>query len=172
MTFSRRGLRRVEDVGKLKGVPFCKAWSGISRVARAHKAQSRDPAILPRERAAMTHNKSTGDQGEALVCAYLEARGYEIVARNWRCLAGEIDIVARHGDTLVFVEVKTRRRGEAGDAFASITERKRGRILAAAYEYVAAVEIEPAAWQIDGAAVLLRHDGTGHVTYVEDILGW
>lgn len=120
----------------------------------------------------MTRSKATGDQGETLVCTYLEARGYEIVARNWRCTEGEIDIVARRGGMLVFVEVKTRRHGEAGDAFASITERKRERMIAAAHQYAASVSPESAQWQIDGAAVLLRRDGTGHVTYVEDILGW
>ncbi|MBK9122523.1 MAG: YraN family protein [Chloroflexi bacterium] len=120
----------------------------------------------------MTRNKATGDQGERLVCAYLEARGDEVLARNWRCTEGEIDIVVRRGDALAFVEVKTRRRGEAGDAFASITERKRERMIAAAHRYVAEIGAESAPWQIDGAAVLLRRDGTGQVTYVEDILGW
>ncbi len=120
----------------------------------------------------MTRSKVTGDRGETLVCAYLAERGYQIVARNWRCPEGEIDIVARRGDSLAFVEVKTRRHGEAGDAFASITERKRERMIAAAHRYVAATGAELSPWRIDGAAVLLRRDGTGHVTYVEDILGW
>ncbi|MFZ4438247.1 MAG: YraN family protein, partial [Syntrophales bacterium] len=52
---------------------------------------------------------STGKKGEELAAAYLEEAGYRIIERNYRCLFGEIDMVAEEGETLVFVEVKSRR---------------------------------------------------------------
>ena len=61
-----------------------------------------NPATEPVQRDAM------GDRGENLAARHLQSRGYKIIARNFRCELGEIDIVARDGRTLVFVEVKTR----------------------------------------------------------------
>lgn len=55
--------------------------------------------------------KELGNYGEDLASSYLEARGYEIIQRNWRCVFGEADIVARDEDELVLVEVKTRMCG-------------------------------------------------------------
>ncbi len=56
----------------------------------------------------------TGRQGEDVAAGYLVQAGYEILARNWRCPLGELDIVAREGDTLVFVEVRSRRTAGFG----------------------------------------------------------
>lgn len=56
----------------------------------------------------MTRNKKIGDLGENLVKDYLLAQGYEIVAQNWRCPWGEVDLIATNPSWLVFVEVKTR----------------------------------------------------------------
>ncbi|MBI3103764.1 YraN family protein [Candidatus Daviesbacteria bacterium] len=63
----------------------------------------------------------TGGQGEDLACEYLKKIGYKIVARNYRIRGGEIDIVAREGDYLVFVEVKARYSREFGPPAESIT---------------------------------------------------
>jgi ribonuclease HII len=77
---------------------------------------------------------------EELACRLLEGRGYEIVCRNWRCRWGEIDIVAREGGTLVFVEVKARSRPLASDAFGgaavSITAAKQERLSLAALQFL------------------------------------
>ena len=54
------------------------------------------------------HNKRLGRLGEDVAARYLVSRGYEIIARNWTCQAGEADIIARDDDILVFAEVKTR----------------------------------------------------------------
>jgi len=56
-----------------------------------------------------TPKRQLGDRGEQAATAYLEQCGYTIVTRNWRCRYGEIDLVARDGEQLVFVEVRTRR---------------------------------------------------------------
>ena len=83
-------------------------------------------------------------------------RGLTIVARNFRTRMGEIDLVARDRDTLVFVEVRQRRSAAFGGAAASITAAKRARLIAAARAYLATLPREPAcrfdAVLIDGAA--------------------
>jgi putative endonuclease len=65
--------------------------------------------------------------------------GYRIVERNYRCKAGELDIVARDGDVLVFVEVRSRSDGEHGSAFETIRHRKQHRVIRVARHYLEAV---------------------------------
>ena len=77
-----------------------------------------------------------GKTGEDLAVAELERRGYAIVARRWRNRTGEIDIIARDGETLVFVEVKAREDHDFGDAAESVTMRKRRTIVRLAKAYV------------------------------------
>jgi len=86
----------------------------------------------------------SGDSAEHLAAAFLERRGLTILERNYRCRLGEIDIVARSGALLVFVEVRARRSEAFGGAAASITTAKRRRIVAAARHYLAARKAEPA----------------------------
>jgi len=78
----------------------------------------------------------TGSQAEERACRYLKGLGYEIVARNWRCRFGEIDIVAREGDTLVFVEVKARSAGGFGGPAGSVDPAKQRRLIAAARWFI------------------------------------
>ena len=79
--------------------------------------------------------KGFGDFAERVAAHYLASRGCEILDRKWRCRFGEIDLVAREADTLVFVEVRARRSGSMGTAAESITPRKRAHLLAAAAAY-------------------------------------
>ncbi|NOX44447.1 MAG: YraN family protein [Caldiserica bacterium] len=71
-------------------------------------------------------------EAEARACGYLRSLGYAIVARNWRWRGGEVDIIAKDGDTLVFVEVKARSGTRFGDPAEAVDRRKRGKLLAAA----------------------------------------
>jgi putative endonuclease len=75
--------------------------------------------------------------GEDLACSELERRGYAVIARRHRRRSGEIDIIARDGATLVFVEVKARESHAFGDAVEAVTWHKRRRIVRLAGEYVA-----------------------------------
>ena len=59
-------------------------------------------------------NKTKGDKGEDYACQYLLQKGYRILKRNFRCRFGEIDIMARDGESLVFIEVKTKTSDEYG----------------------------------------------------------
>jgi putative endonuclease len=78
-----------------------------------------------------------GESAEARAAVFLEGRGLKIIARNYRCRFGEIDLVARNGATLVFVEVRARTSEAYGGAAGSITFAKRRRLLAAARHYLA-----------------------------------
>ncbi|MDI6741239.1 MAG: YraN family protein [Smithella sp.] len=59
-------------------------------------------------------NKTTGEKGEFAAVSYLKQNGYQILETNYRCAIGEIDVIARENNELVFVEVKTRKSGEMG----------------------------------------------------------
>src|SRR5436309_10400275 len=78
-----------------------------------------------------------GKAGEDLACRELERRGYAIVARRYRVRGGELDIIARDGATLVFVEVKARIGHEFGEAAEAVTVLKQRRIAQLARQYVA-----------------------------------
>ncbi|THU01103.1 YraN family protein [Lampropedia puyangensis] len=84
--------------------------------------------------------KALGDQGEDWACAYLQAQGLQLVARNYRTPGrggGEIDLIMRERDgTLVFVEVRRRQRADFGGAAASVTASKQRRIVLAAQHYL------------------------------------
>ena len=73
--------------------------------------------------------KALGRLGEELVARALAARGYRIRERNWRCPAGELDIVAEDGDVLAFVEVKTRRGREFGTPEEAVTPAKQAKLV-------------------------------------------
>ncbi len=81
-------------------------------------------------------NRRLGDWGERQARLHLEANGYSLLARNFRCRAGEIDIVARQGEQLVFVEVKARRGDAYGTAEESISPARSERLAAVAEEYL------------------------------------
>jgi putative endonuclease len=77
-----------------------------------------------------------GKIGEDLACRELEGRGYAILARRYRRRAGELDIIARDGPTVVFVEVKAREGREFGDAVEAVTSLKRRRMTRVALQYL------------------------------------
>jgi putative endonuclease len=82
------------------------------------------------------HRIGLGKTGENLACRELERRGYSIIARRHRRRSGELDIIARDGPTLVFVEVKARDGRSFGDAAEAVITRKRRRIVRLAVDYV------------------------------------
>ncbi|ACL23848.1 YraN family protein [Chloroflexus aggregans] len=98
-----------------------------------------------------TPKRQLGDRGEQVAAVYLERCGYTIIARNWRCRNGEIDMVARDGDYLVFVEVRTRRDEYALE---SLLMHKRQRLVTLAYHYLAEHDVpETTPWRIDVIAL-------------------
>jgi putative endonuclease len=85
-----------------------------------------------------------GDDAENLAAAFLQRAGLTLVERNYRCRFGEIDLIAREGTTLVFVEVRMRSSERFGGAAASITAAKRMKLLRTARFYLAGVTRTPA----------------------------
>lgn len=118
----------------------------------------------------MPETRDLGDFGERLAAAHLEAKGYAVVARNFRAREGEIDIVARDGEELVFVEVRTRRGGVDGDAALSVNASKARKLLLAAESYADRhPDAAASPMRIDVVTVELNRDGTlRRVTHYED----
>jgi putative endonuclease len=85
-----------------------------------------------------------GESAENLAAAFLERKGLKILARNYRCRFGEIDLVALSGGSLVFVEVRARASEAFGGAAGSITAAKRRRVVAAARHYLARHRVQRA----------------------------
>ena len=110
-----------------------------------------------------------GKRGEDIAEQHLVARGLTIIERNWRCARGEIDLVAREGDVLVFVEVKTRSSTRFGHPLEAITAVKLARLRRLAGEWCAA---HPGHWRqirIDAIAVLAPRDGAVSVEHLEGV---
>lgn len=99
--------------------------------------------------------RAVGDRGEDLACAHLERLGWQVVERNWRCRAGEIDVVARDPDgELVFCEVKTRRSTRLGLPVEAVGRDKARRLRVLAWAWLAAHEERPGRFRIDLIGVL------------------
>ena len=101
----------------------------------------------------MNQRQALGQWGEQFAGDYLLARGYTIVERNVRTAYGEIDLVARQGDTLVFVEVKTRSSRAFGYPEEAITAKKRDHLLRASQAYLQEHTQSPCDWRIDVIAI-------------------
>src|SRR5688572_31794938 len=96
---------------------------------------------------------SLGKMGEDLACAELRRRGYELIARGYRTKYGEIDIVARDGDTTVFVEVKARAGDEFGGAAAAVTAWKQRKVALMAMDYLGRHRLEDQPCRFDVVTV-------------------
>jgi putative endonuclease len=104
-----------------------------------------------------------GREAEMQAAAFLESRGLRILARNWRCRFGEIDLVARDANTIVFAEVRARASRSFGGAAESIGYAKRRKLIAAANLYLSARRID-APCRFD--AVLI--ESGGRIEWVRD----
>jgi len=120
----------------------------------------------------MANQQTLGDHGEALAAEYLQGNGYNILHTNWSCRYGEVDLIAQKHETLVFVEVKTRRAQTTESAFASITPTKQKRFIAAVHEYLNENADEDVIWRIDAIAIALPTNGAPIIDHQEDALGW
>jgi len=114
--------------------------------------------------------RQAGKRGEAIADAALRRAGYTILDKNWRCAAGELDVVARHRDDIVFVEVRARRDGTDA-ALESIAGRKQAKLAELAQAYLSAHGLDGAPFRIDVAAVDLAANPPS-VEIIEDAVGW
>jgi putative endonuclease len=116
--------------------------------------------------------KDTGVLGEKLAGDFLRRRGYHILEANYRCPAGEVDLVARHKDFLVFIEVRTKRSHEFGTPEESITATKKERLRTVAAHYQQTHHNLPQLWRIDVVAVELNRKGKpSRIELIENAVG-
>jgi putative endonuclease len=117
--------------------------------------------------------KSGGDRsqegraGEEIAAKYLRKRGFQILRRNWRGRSGEIDLIARDGDTLVFVEVKAGASDRWGGPEEAVTPLKQRKLIMAAQEFVCRGRISDRPMRFDVIAVLTG-DGEPQVRHLPD----
>lgn len=111
-----------------------------------------------------TSKQQVGKLGEDVVVDYLLGQGYRIIATNWRCQWGEIDIIAHDGREWVFIEVKTRRSTNENSPFENITPLKMHRLIQSAYAYVHSQPIN--LWRIDAIAVVLGK--SVHIEHIQN----
>ena len=117
-----------------------------------------------------TARQVLGADGERLARRHLEQRGYRFVAANWRRPYGELDLIMRDGDALVFVEVKTRRGEQHVAAEESLTAAQARRLLLAAQSFLAErADLAGLFWRIDLVAVTLSPTGAvSRLTHIVD----
>jgi putative endonuclease len=109
--------------------------------------------------------QSLGKMGEDLACKELERRGYAILARRYRSRFGEIDIVANHEETIVFVEVKARDGDDFGGGAAAVTPWKQRRIALMAVDYLSRNNLHDCACRFDVVTIDIKKDRTEIVVY-------
>ena len=116
----------------------------------------------------MTHAKAAGDRGEAQVARYLRKQGYTLLASQWRCRFGELDLVAKDKQgTICFVEVKLRGSSAIGLPREFVDRRKQERLRSAASAYLSTHEIDAPA-RFDVAEVYAQSDGSLRVEYLKN----
>lgn len=114
------------------------------------------------------HRRALGRRGEDLAAAYLVSLGFEVVGRNVRTRYGELDIVAREGETLVFVEVRSRRDDRLGSPEESVDARKQAKLVALAEAYLATLPESPAACRIDVVVVEIQAGAVRRLELIRD----
>jgi putative endonuclease len=122
------------------------------------------PAAMPKNKAHI----EKGRQGEALAVRFLEQKGWQIAAQNWRAGRGEIDIIAWAAERLlVFVEVKTRSYDAFGGPEDAVNARKQDLLLRTAGRYMESIDYD---WEIrfDIVAIILDKFGKAEIRHIED----
>jgi putative endonuclease len=114
--------------------------------------------------------KALGDFGERVACRHLVAQGMTVVDRNWRCAAGEIDIVATDGEVIVVCEVKTRSDTRFGTPLEAITRAKADRLYRLGRIWLREHDVGPARLRVDVVGVVRGGPGPAGVEHVVGVL--
>ena len=111
--------------------------------------------------------KSLGVEGENLAVKFLKKKGFRIIGRNFKTPLGEIDIIAKDGNTLVFVEVKTRTDDTFGYPFEAVNKRKRQKLRDLASLYLKRLKKEPSV-RFDVLSILYTNKGKKEIEHIKD----
>ena len=115
--------------------------------------------------------KDTGILGEKLARYFLKKRSYRIIETNYRCSEGEIDVVARHKDSLVFIEVRTKKSLKFGSPEESITPAKMKKLRVTASHYRQTHNNLPLLWRIDVVVELNQKGKLSRIELIESVVG-
>jgi putative endonuclease len=113
--------------------------------------------------------RALGEYGERLAARYLTDHGLVVIDRNWRCARGEIDLVARDGDCLVFCEVKTRRSERFGTPVEAVDWRKTARLRRLAAAWLQAHDEHPGRIRIDVVGIVRPVRGPARVRHLQGV---
>ena len=113
-------------------------------------------------------NAGVGNRGEELASAFLESNGLKIVERNFRCKGGEVDIIARDGKTIVFIEVKSRRNLAYGVPQLAVTPFKQRQISKAALTWLSKNRLHDSPARFDVIAILLENKYSHQIEHIRN----
>lgn len=114
-------------------------------------------------------NHAVGMTGEQIAVEHLQAQGYRILERNWRCRAGEIDIVASTHGQVVICEVKTRRSERFGAPHEAVTQQKAKRLRSLAAQWMSAHDAQATRVRIDVIGVLMPAGAPARLTHLKGV---
>ena len=151
-------------------LPFIFVDSLLGRFKRS-KTERGGPEAAVQAAGVPLNRREVGARGEELAADFLKGRGYRILQRNYRCRQGELDIIARHGECLVFVEVRTKTSSDFGTPEESVTCSKKEKLISLANVYLQNLDAQPRSWRIDVVAVELTPDGrTARLEHIENAI--
>jgi putative endonuclease len=113
-----------------------------------------------------TQRRAIGAYGELRAARYLQERGLKVLARNWRCADGELDLILRDGDAVVFCEVKTRRTATFGPPAAAVDPRKVHKLRQLAVRWLAESGTRAPQIRFDVVEVLPQPRGATRVVHI------
>lgn len=119
----------------------------------------------------MAKQQRIGDQGEKLAADYLEHKGYRLLATNWRYKKAEVDLIARDGSLVVFVEVKTRTYDLFGPPDLAVNHKKEAMLTSAAQAWIEANQYEGEI-RFDVISILLRENKMPEINHIQDAFFW
>lgn len=118
----------------------------------------------------MNEKQIEGRIGETEATIYLQKIGYKIICRNFKCIQGEIDIIAKEKDTIIFVEVKTRTSKKYGEAREAVDSKKQKHIYEAARYFLYKTGREEAYTRIDVIEIYILKDGKMKINHLKEIM--
>jgi putative endonuclease len=111
--------------------------------------------------------KQVGNKGESLAEDYIKRKGYKIIQRNYRCRLGEIDIIAKDGDTIVFIEVRTKQNENFGSPQDSVTSTKINKISKTALSFIQEKNLSGFSYRFDFIAITFSQ-GKPNIEHIEN----
>lgn len=121
-----------------------------------------------REKGIISARQALGRKGEEVAVDFLKKQGYRIIKRNYRCRAGEIDIVVKEGSSLVFVEVKSRRSTHFGLPEEAVSYEKRRHLTRVALGYLTHHRIKETKCRFDVVSVLMNENGVKEIRLIKN----